>query len=89
MAKEVASRLQKLGYQLTLPVDTNMVFIDLDILGVSPKTFQAYCAREGLLVFDYNRIVVHHQTSVEAVDKLVNTLACLMDDVKNGSVQQV
>jgi threonine aldolase len=56
-------------------------------LGVAEKTFQDYCAREGVLVFDLNRIVVHHQTTEEAADKLVKALARLMDDVKRGSVQ--
>jgi len=88
MAKQIAARLEKVGYQFTLPVDTNMVFLDLDVLGVSEKTYQAYCAREGVQVFDYHRIVVHHQTSQEGVEKLIIALTRLMDDVKSGNVQQ-
>ena len=87
VAKEIAARLEKVGYKLTLPVDTNMVFIDLESLGVSEKTFQEYCARDGVTVFDYHRIVVHHQTSAEAVDKLIMALTRLMDDVKSGNVK--
>ena len=86
VAKDIATRLEKVGYKLTLPVDTNMVFIDLEILGVSEKTFQEYCARDGVAVFDYHRIVVHHQTSAEAVDKLITALTRLMEDVKSGNV---
>jgi len=88
LAKEIAQRLQKLGYQLTLPVETNMVFINLEILGVKDKTFQEYCSREGVQVFDYHRIVVHHQTSAEGVEKLIAALTKLMDDVKNGNLKQ-
>jgi threonine aldolase len=87
MAKDVAARLEKVGYKLTLPVETNMVFLDLDVLGVSEKTFQEYCARGGVTVFEYHRIVVHHQTSTEAVDKLVTALTRLMEDVRNGNVR--
>jgi threonine aldolase len=87
VAKEIGERLEKVGYRLTLPVDTNMVFIDLDVLGVSEKTFQAYCARDGVAVFEYHRIVVHHQTSTEAVEKLITALTRLMEDVKNGNVK--
>ena len=86
VAKELAARLEKVGYKLTSPVDTNMVFLDLEILGVSEDTFQEYCAREGVLVFNYRRIVVHHQISAEAVHKLVTALTRLMEDVKSGNV---
>jgi threonine aldolase len=88
VAKQIAARLEKLGYGFTLPVDTNMVFLDLDVLGVTEKTYQAYCEREGVQVFDYHRIVVHHQTSQEGVEKLITALTRLMDDVKSGKVQQ-
>jgi threonine aldolase len=87
VAKDIAARLEKMGYKLTLPVDTNMVFLDLEALGVSEKTFQEYCAKDGVAVFEYHRIVVHHQTSSEAVDKLITALTRLMDDVKSGTVQ--
>ena len=88
MAKELAARLEKIGYSLTLPVETNMIWIDLEKLGVSEKTFEAYGAMEGVMLFDYNRIVVHHQTSQEAVEKLVKAMEHLMEDVKRGSVKQ-
>jgi len=65
-----------------------MVFINLEILGVKDKTFQEYCAREGVQVFDYHRIVVHHQTSAEGVEKLIAALTKLMDDVKSGNLKQ-
>jgi threonine aldolase len=87
VAKEIAARLERIGYRLLLPVDTNMVFMDLEELGVSEKTFQEYCAREAVLVFDYHRIVVHHQTSAEAVDKLITAMTKLITDVRDGKVQ--
>ena len=88
IASEIGKRVQKLGYELTVPVETNMVFLDLEILGVNDKTFQEYCAREGVQVFDYHRIVVHHQTSAEGVDKLITALTKLMNDVKTGHLKQ-
>ena len=88
LAKELADRIVEVGYTLTLPVETNMIWIDLERLGVSEKTFQLYGAEHGVTLFDYNRIVVHHQTSREAVDKLVKAMEQLMKDVKNGSVKQ-
>ena len=88
MAKQIASRVQEIGYQLTLPVDTNMVFVDLKTLGIKEKSFVEYCAREGVLVFEYHRIVVHHQITQEAVDKLIHAMTRLMEDVKSGNLKQ-
>jgi threonine aldolase len=88
LAKEVAAQLQGLGYALTLPVETNMIFVDLESLGVKEKTFQEYCAREGVQVFDYHRIVIHHQTSGEGVNKLLIAMGKMMDDVKSGNLKQ-
>ena len=42
IAKDIAEKAQKLGYKLIFPVDTNMIFLDLEALGVSKKTFQHY-----------------------------------------------
>ena len=33
-AKKTAGRLQELGYQLALPVQTNKVVLDLELLGI-------------------------------------------------------
>ena len=88
IAKDIAKRLEKIGYRISLPVDTNMVFVDLEILRVSEKKFQEYCAREGVQVFDYHRIVVHHQTSAEGVDKLILAMTRLMEDVKIGKFRE-
>lgn len=88
LAKEVGERLEKMGYGLTLPVETNMIFVDLESLGVKEKTFQEYCAREGVQVFEYHRIVIHHQTSKEGVEKLMQGMKILMEDVKSGNLRQ-
>jgi threonine aldolase len=88
LTKEVARRLEAVGYRFTLPVETNMVFLDLESLGVKEKTFKEYCAREGVAVFDYHRIVVHHQTSLEGVDKLLVAMTRLMEDATSGKLQQ-
>ena len=88
LAKEIGERLEKMGYGLMLPVETNMIFVDLESLGVKEKTFQEYCAREGVQVFEYHRIVIHHQTSNEGVEKLMQAMKVLMEDVKSGNLRQ-
>jgi threonine aldolase len=87
VAKEIASKAMGLGYRFTLPVDTNMVFLDLEALGVSAKIFQQYCAIEGVAVLESNRIAVHHQISPEGVARLLAALTSLIRDVKAGTVK--
>ena len=89
IAKEIADAAEEMGYKLTLPVDTNFVFLDLDDLGVSRKTFQQYCVAEGVSVLESNRIAVHHQITKGGVARLLNALSLLMNDVKTGQVKHV
>jgi len=86
-ARELATRIEGLGYRLTHPVETTMIWLNLDELGIPYKSFVDYCAREGVTVFDFNRIVIHHQTTQEAADKLITALTRLMEDVKGGILQ--
>jgi len=87
IAKEIAAAAEEMGYKFTLPVDTNFVFLDLDNLGVSKKTFQQYCAEEGVAVLESNRIAVHHQITEEGVTRLLNAMSLLMNDVRTGHVK--
>lgn len=87
IAKEIAAKALELGYKFTLPVETNMVFLDLEALGVSAKTFQQYCAMEGVAILESNRIAVHHQISRKGVAKMVAALSALIGDVKAGTVK--
>ena len=64
-----------------------MVFLDLEDLGVSKKTFQHYCAREGVSVLESNRLAVHHQISQEGVARVITALTTLMKDVKAGTIK--
>ena len=87
IAKEIAAAAEEMGYKFTLPVDTNFVFLDLDNLGVSKKTFQQYCTEEGVAVLESNRIAVHHQITEEGVTRLLNAMSLLMNDVRTGHVK--
>jgi hypothetical protein len=63
-----------------------MVFLDLEALGVSKKTFQQYCAMEGVSVLESNRLAVHHQISQEGVARVIAALTTIMKDVKAGTI---
>ncbi|RKL11316.1 hypothetical protein BFJ68_g8414 [Fusarium oxysporum] len=84
MTKDASARLEAVGYKFTLPVQTNMILLDLEAAEIPPAAFVEYCAKEDVSVFPMARLVFHHQTSEVAVDKLVTALTRLMEDKRNG-----
>ncbi|OJD14406.1 hypothetical protein AJ78_05253 [Emergomyces pasteurianus Ep9510] len=85
LTKSTASRLSALGYKFQLPVQTNMILIDLEASNnIPPAALASYCAAQGLQVFPSGRLVFHYQTSEEAVERLISALQRLMADKKEG-----
>ncbi|UPK97045.1 hypothetical protein LCI18_007980 [Fusarium solani-melongenae] len=84
MARSAASEIEAIGYKFSLPVQTNMIILDLEAVGIPASAFVEYCAREKVAVFPMARIVFHHQTSETAVKSLVSALSKLMKDKNNG-----
>lgn len=84
MTKEAAKQLEAVGYKFTLPVQTNMIILDLEGAGIPPAAFVEYCAREKVAVFPMARLVFHHQTSETGVKNLITALTKLMKDKKDG-----
>ncbi|KAM0274829.1 hypothetical protein ACHAPA_000935 [Fusarium lateritium] len=84
MAKSAATQLEAAGYKFALPVQTNMIILDLEAADIPPAAFVEYCAQDGISVFPMARLVFHHQTSESAVMNLVKALTRLMDDKRNG-----
>ncbi|CAH0036324.1 unnamed protein product [Clonostachys solani] len=84
MTKDAAKQLEAVGYKFTLPVQTNMIILDLEGAGIPSAAFVEYCAREKVAVFPMARLVFHHQTSETGVKNLITALTKLMEDKKNG-----
>lgn len=68
-ARKIAMLWTQLGGKLGKPTETNMVWFDLDDIGVSGEEFSAVGKKYGLKVLG-GRLVVHYQISEEAVAKL-------------------
>ncbi|KAF3924932.1 hypothetical protein ABW21_db0208635 [Orbilia brochopaga] len=66
---------------LGVPCDTNMVWLDLESIGVDMDDIPAEAQRVGLK-WDWERIVVHHQICDEAIDKLEDVLRKLVDKAR-------
>ncbi|CAH0029966.1 unnamed protein product [Clonostachys rhizophaga] len=84
MTKRVAFELDKLGYKFALPVQTNMIVLDLEVVGIPGSAFVEYCAQSNLATFPNGRLVFHHQVTEEVSQTLVSALGRLMKDKNDG-----
>lgn len=84
LTRGAAAKLEEVGYKFALPVQTNMIVLDLEAVGIPPAAMVDYCAQEHVTVFPMPRMVFHYQTSQDAVDSLVKAMTRLMKDKKDG-----
>ncbi|KAF4811554.1 putative low-specificity L-threonine aldolase [Colletotrichum siamense] len=74
LTKKTAAKIEELGYKLALPVQTNMIVLDLAAVDIPAAAFVDYCAKHRISVFPSGRIVFHHQTTTKSADTLVTAL---------------
>lgn len=67
-AKRIEGIWKELGGKVQLPVETNMVWLDLKAAGIKADEFIKLGETEGLRLMG-GRLVVHYQISNEAIDK--------------------
>lgn len=84
LTKAAAGRIQELGYKFALPIQTNMIVIDLPASGIPPAALVAACERKNIAALPSGRMVFHHQTSTEGVESLIEALRELMDKKNAG-----
>ncbi|PYH89363.1 threonine aldolase [Aspergillus ellipticus CBS 707.79] len=82
LTRRVADYLHRIGYEFLLPVDTNMIVIDLKKTGVRGEALVSYCKRHGLLAFPSGRLAFHHQISEDGASRLQRALLELILDEK-------
>ncbi|KAL4734849.1 pyridoxal phosphate-dependent transferase [Aspergillus similis] len=68
-AKRVADMWTNRGGKLAYPVQTNMVWLDIEASGLGPNDLAETGKEKGLKLLG-NRIVIHYQVSEEAIDRL-------------------
>lgn len=73
LARRLADGLRGLGCEIFIPVETSMVFFDPSPVGVALADVKAAARERGVKVGS-NRLVVHHQTSPQAVEELVDVI---------------
>ena len=80
-AAEIGKHWQGLGGKLLNPVETNMVWLDLEASGVDVKELSRTGGEEGIKLKS-ERIVVHYQISDDALKSLKKTLDRVLKEKK-------
>ena len=75
-AKQISDMWENYGGKTANPVETNMVWFDLDAAGLSAKDFIALGEKMGLR-FMGGRLVVHYQIDNEAVKRLEKVMQAI------------
>ncbi|PGH08860.1 hypothetical protein AJ80_07730 [Polytolypa hystricis UAMH7299] len=84
-ARRIADMWTAKGGKLANPVETNMVWFELEGAGISVGDWAEFGKREGLGLLG-NRLVVHYQISDEAIDRLGRVMdQVLSDDYKRSA----
>ncbi|KAK6358498.1 hypothetical protein TWF730_007831 [Orbilia blumenaviensis] len=87
LAKRLESSWIDLGGTLKFPCHTNMVWLDLESVGINEGDIPIEAKKAGLK-WDYERIVVHHQICDDAIKKLEGVLERLVENARSrGGVQ--
>jgi threonine aldolase len=82
IAKELSHHFSTLGLSMVLPVDTNMLLLDLELARLKNRWLVEEGAKLGIKLGDGGRIVIHHQISAEAVAALKKAVETVVQ--KNG-----
>jgi len=83
LATKLATGMAELGVRILMPVQTNMAFFDCTPLGFSVKELSARCDDAQIVIRDSSRLVIHHQTSPQAVDDLLEVLSSMKQEFRN------
>ncbi|KAF3911670.1 hypothetical protein AA313_de0202847 [Arthrobotrys entomopaga] len=81
LAKRLEASWAKNGGTLRFPCDTNMVWLDLGSVGGDETDIPKEAKKAGLK-WDWERIVIHHQISDDAIEKMEEVFAKLVENGK-------
>jgi threonine aldolase len=85
MTASAAQELETMGYKFALPVQTNMIVLDLEAVGIPGAASVGYCKDHEVAVFPNGRLVFHHQTSPDGVLRMLEAFGQLMSDKGAGA----
>ncbi|KAG8856722.1 Threonine aldolase [Serendipita sp. 411] len=88
-AKRLADGLSKIGVGITEPTETCMVWFDPSSVGLTTHQIGKRAAQleQPIMIFESNRLVVHIQTSDEAIDDFLNLVQAMAEEHKGGKLR--
>jgi threonine aldolase len=90
LARRLADGLEAAGCDIVAPVDTSMVFFDPSPIGLGVNEVAAALgALDDPITLTANRCVIHHQTSIEAVDDFVAEVTRLANSIPRSERKEV
>ncbi|KAG8905130.1 hypothetical protein FRB99_000642 [Tulasnella sp. 403] len=78
IAKDLEAHFSRLGIKMALPVQTNMVWLDLKSAGLQNSWLTEEAAKRGVKFGFDGRLVVHHQICSEAIERLKEAVEVVM-----------
>jgi len=84
LAQSIAVSLKEIGVNTMLPVETSILFLDLEGAGLKSEWFLEEGKRRGLILGGGGRVVVHWQITDEAVRDLVDVVREVLRKMKSG-----
>ncbi|KAG9049622.1 hypothetical protein FS837_009712 [Tulasnella sp. UAMH 9824] len=84
IAKDIEAYIKTLGLKVSIPVETNMVFIDLKAAGLKNEWIAEEASQHGVTFGFAGRIVVHHQICPEAVEGLKAAIKAVVEKKAAG-----
>ena len=80
-AQYLASQLLEIGFELTKPCETNMVWVHSKSFGKSVQEMSDILEKHGIRIMKGNgyesRLVLHHQISRLAIEKTIEILSSI------------
>lgn len=80
-ARKIAAMWEDMGGKTTAPVETNMVWFDLEAAGITKEDFIAEGEKVGLRLLG-GRLVVHYQIGDEAISRLEKLMKVVLKGEK-------
>jgi len=88
IAKDIESHILHLGLKTLIPVQTNMIWIDITSAGLQNQWFGDEASKRGIRWGHDGRVVIHHQICSEAVKILKETIEFVVEKHKSGGYGQ-
>lgn len=88
LARKLATHLESLGVRLLVPVETNMLFIDTALTGLTIADFAEALKTKNIHIFSSpsttTRLVLHYQITPQAIENFMQVATDLVQAKKKS-----